>query len=199
MTGWDGGLVKGSACWESGAEFPRGRSTSDAAVGPGVGVGFVWRGYKFRASASRGCKDKVGHWEPAALRIQPERKLGVKRDGAVGLDVKLERGRKAQGCATAHMLESQLCFVFASNPPPLPERKTAKCGPQLSSVVLKMHLWVVMERAGRKKIDVLRAVTVADFYHRGVVCVCVCVYMYIVYVLYLCIALTSVNTQPAKH
>ncbi len=134
----------------------------------------------------------MGHWEPAALRIQPERKLGVKRDaacGAVGLDVKLERGRKAQGCATAHMLESQLCFVFASNPPPLPERKTAKCGPQLSSVVLKMHLWVVMERAGRKKIDALRAVTVADFYHRGVVCVCI--YMYI--------ALTSVNTQPAKH
>ncbi len=38
--GW--GLVKGSACWESGAEFPRGRSTSDAAVGPGVGSGFVW-------------------------------------------------------------------------------------------------------------------------------------------------------------
>lgn len=70
-------------------------------------------------SASRGCRDKVDHWELAALRIQPGRKLGVKRDaagGAVGLDVKLERGRKAQGCATAHMLESQLCFVLLPIP-----------------------------------------------------------------------------------
>lgn len=103
---------------------------------------------------SRGCRDKVDRWEPAALRIQPGRKLGVKRDtagGAVGLDVKLERGRKAQGCAAAYMLESQLCFVFASNPSPLPERKTVKCGPQVSSVVLKMYLCVLMGRAGRKK------------------------------------------------
>ncbi len=121
VTGRDGGgLWKEVRVGKVEQSFPEVAPLLMLRLGPGWALGLFGGGYKFRASAFRGCKYKVGHWEPAALRIQPERKLGVKRDaacGAVGLDVKLERGRKAQGCAAAHMLESQLCFVFASNPP----------------------------------------------------------------------------------
>lgn len=86
--------------------------------------------------------------------------MEVKRDvagRAVGLGAKLERGSGPSMCGGKRRgvpLLSRLrgshagvtaVFCFASNPPPLPKRKEAKFGPQVSSVVLKMYLWVVID------------------------------------------------------
>lgn len=159
-------------------------------LGPGWALGLFRWGWKVRVSASRGCRDKVDHWEPAALRIQPGRKLGVKRDaagGAVGLDVKLERGRKAQGCATAHMLESQLCFVLLPIPHLFQRGKRINLVPRYPLFFLKMYLWVLMgedwERKKNRCTTILSSVILVNSFVLTTgqnignvkICLCICV------------------------
>lgn len=129
-------------------------------LGPGWALGLFRRGGRSSGRVrpgDAGIKWTAGSRPPSGFSLGGNWELNVMRPvGAVGLDVKLERGRKAQGCAGAHMLESQLCFVLLPIPHLFQRRKAAKFGPQVSSVVLKMYLWVLMGRAGGKKINALR-------------------------------------------